>query len=140
MFKYENMVRGKMKIEEVWNLYSNVNRWSEWDTDIQNVDLEGMFVKGTKGTMFMNGMPPLAFTLDVVEKGEKFINSSSLGDIAVQFGHYIIDEGNNEYTLKHTVQITGSDDNKLQGIGQGIVANIPISMEKLFQLASIESI
>lgn len=137
MFKYENIIRGKMKIEKVWDLYSNVNQWPKWDTEMQSVDLEGKFVPGTKGTMFMKGMPPMPFTLDEVEKGKKFVNSSTFGNITVQFGHFITDEGNNEYTLKHTVVITGPNDEQLQGMGQGIVSNIPDSMEKLFQLSKM---
>lgn len=138
MFKYENIVRGKMKTDKLWDLYSNVNQWPEWDTEMQSVDLKGEFIPGTVGIMHIKNMPPLPFTLDEIEKEVKFTNSSKLGDITVQFGHFIIDEGNNEYTLKHTVLITGPNDEQLQGIGQGIVSNIPKSMEKLFQLSKVD--
>ena len=127
-----------MDIEKVWDLYSNVNRWPEWDSDMQNVILEGEFVTGTKGTMFMKEMTPLPFVLDDVQRGKVFTNSSMLGDITVQFGHFISEEGAGEYTLKHTVTITGSNEVQLQGIGQGIVANIPANMTRLSQLAKIE--
>ncbi len=135
MFNYENTITGKMNIEELWDLYSNVNRWHEWDTEMQKIELEGEFTTGTKGTMFMNGMPPLPFILDEVEKNKKFIDTSTLGNITVQFGHFIINEGNDVYTLKHTVTLTGASDEELEGIGKGIVSDLPESMEKLYQLS-----
>ena len=137
MFQYENTIKGKMDIEKVWALYSDVTRWSEWDSDMQSVALEGDFVAGAKGTMFMKEMPPLPFTLDEVEKYKAFVNSSTLGEITVQFGHFISRDENGEYTLKHTVTISGQNEAQLQGLGQGIVANIPLNMEKLFQLTKI---
>ncbi|MCL2145625.1 MAG: hypothetical protein FWH45_00345 [Methanomassiliicoccaceae archaeon] len=124
-----------MNIEKVWELYANVNKWSEWDSDMQNVVLEGKFVTGTKGTMYIKEMPPLPFVLDEVQNGKVFINSSVLGEIVVQFGHFISEDGNGECTLKHTVTITGPNEAQLQGMGQGIVLNIPGNMERLSQLA-----
>lgn len=135
MFKYENVVKGKMDIEKLWELYSNVDNWAEWDKSVQKVELKNSFATGTKGTLFMNNVPPLPFVLNEVVKNEKFIDTAVLGDIIVQFGHYIIEEINSEYTLKHTVTITGGNDNQIKGIGQGIVVDIPESMENLYQLS-----
>lgn len=138
MFQYENIVKGKINVEKVWELYSNVNRWSEWDSDMQTVELEGEFVVGANGTMFMKGMPPLPFTLSEVQKDKAFVNSSKLGDITVTFGHFISEDKNGEAILKHTVIIDGEDEAKLQGIGQGIVANISDHMGKLLELVRTE--
>jgi hypothetical protein len=134
MFQYENTVRGKMDVEKVWDLYSTVDRWPEWDTDMQKVALEGDFVTGTNGVMFMKEMPPLPFMLDDVQKGKIFVNTSVLGEITATFGHYISAESG-ECTLKHTVTITGANEAQLQAMGQGITANIPANMAKLCQLA-----
>jgi hypothetical protein len=138
MFQYENIVKGKMDIGKVWDLYSDVSRWSEWDSDMQKVVLEGKFVAGTIGTMFMKEMPPLPFRLDDVQKDKVFVNTSSLGEITVTFGHYISAEESGECALRHTVTITGENEVQLQGMGQGIVANIPASMTRLYQLAMID--
>ena len=138
MFQFENTIRGKINIEKTWILYSDVNRWPEWDLDMQKVVLEGEFADGVKGTMFMKEMPPFPFILDKVEKGKAFINSSIFGEITVTFGHFISEEKNGEYTLKHTVTIVGPNEAQLQRMGQGIVSNIPANMERLFQLVRME--
>lgn len=138
MFSYENSIRGGVNITKLWGLYSDVNYWHEWDLDIQKVKLEGEFATGTKGTLFINDLPPLPFTLDEVEQNNKFVVKSVIGEISVQFGHFIIDEGNSEYTIKHTVTITGASEEQLKGMGQSIVANISDSMKKLLQLSKEE--
>jgi len=138
MFQYENTAKGKVSIGKLWELYSDVRQWPKWDSDMQNVTLEGDFIAGTKGTMFMKEMPPLPFVLDEVKNGEAFVNSSTLGEITVAFGHFITNDGNDEYTLKHTVTITGPNEAQLQGMGQKIVSSIPANMKNLFNLAAIE--
>jgi hypothetical protein len=138
MFQYESTVKGKMDIGKVWALYSDVSRWSEWDSDMQNVVLDGAFAVGTTGTMFMKEMPPLPFRLDEVEKEKAFVNTSTLGDVAVRFGHFITSTESGEYTITHTVTITGSNEAQLQGIGHGIVAGIPAGMENLYRLSRTE--
>jgi hypothetical protein len=137
MFCYEHTVSGKMDFGEVWLRYADVSRWPEWDLDMESVTLDGSFASGTPGTMFMKGMPPLPFKLDEVEVGISFVSSTVLGDAVVQFGHFIIDEGNGEYTLKHTVTITGGDEAQVQGMGRGITASIPANMENLYRLAKV---
>lgn len=138
MFYYENEVTGAMDETKLWDLYSNVTKWAAWDSSIDKVELNGEFVKGSTGVMHMHGMPPLPFTLEDVETGKTFINSSSISGITVQFGHFIAKNENGTYTIKHTVTMTGAEDGKLQGMGKGIVSNIPASMAKLCALAKAE--
>lgn len=138
MFQYENSVNGKMDIAKVWELYSDVSRWPEWDSDMEKVELDGAFVAGVAGTMFMSGMPPLPFVLVDVEREQSFINTSTFGDVTVKFGHFIQADGDAMYTLKHTVEITGENEAQLQNIGQGIAKGIPDCMAKLYELARAE--
>lgn len=138
MFYYEHTVTGKMDLQKVWALYSDVNRWQEWDTEIQKMELNGDFVTGSSGVMYMNGLPPLPFTLDIVEKNKKFIDSTTLEKFNIQVGHFITDEGNNKLTLKHSVTVTGASQEELETIGQNIVADLPESMEKLYSLVRID--
>lgn len=134
MFYYENEVAGKMDLNMLWGFYSDVNKWPEWDAGMEKVELSGVFEKGTKGVMYMIGMPPLPFTLEEVETEKKFVNSSGMGEIVVQFGHFISKDSKDTYTVKHTVTITGPDDEQIQAMGSGIVAGIPASMKKLHGL------
>ncbi|MDR2180407.1 MAG: hypothetical protein LBP21_08870 [Synergistaceae bacterium] len=137
MFQYEYTVKGKMDIGKVWALYSDVSQWPKWQPDMVKVELEGDFAAGTKGTEFMKEMPPMPFTLEEVERNKMFVDSSTFDDVTVKIGHFISDGGNGEHSLRHTVTITGPDEAQVQELGENIVADIPDSMAKLFELAKI---
>ena len=138
MFSYENTVTGSLDVVKLWELYSDVGLWPNWDMGVQGVRLDGEFAAGAHGNMLIDGMPPLAFTLTEVKPGSLFVVSSTLDDFTVIFGHYIVDAGNGSYTLRHTVTVTGKDDMQVQGVGRGITANIPASMDNLLRLAKAE--
>lgn len=138
MYQYENIIKEKIDISEVWDLYSNVNRWQEWDTYIEKIELEGAFVNGTKGTIYMEDMPPLPFALDEVVKNKKFMVKSQLGNIMIMLGYEILTEKNsNVVTLKDTVTMTGAPDEELKAIAEGIVCFIPEIMERVVILSKI---
>ena len=63
MFKYENMVSGNIDIKKLWELYSNVSRWKEWDNDVENVVLHGNFATGSNGIMSMKNGQSLPFLI-----------------------------------------------------------------------------
>jgi len=138
MFNYENTITGKMDLEKIWSLYSNVHRWQEWDTEIQKMELVGSFATGSKGVMYMNNLPPLPFILEKVEEKKCFIDVTTLGPFTITVGHFITQEADNKITLKHTVTVTGASQAELDEVGNNIVADLPESMEKLYKLVKIE--
>lgn len=139
MYQYENITKGKIEVSKVWDLYSNINHWQEWDTYIEKVELEGAFVNGTKGIIYMEDMPPLPFILDEVVENKKFIVKSQLGNIMILLGYEILTEKNTDVvTLKDTVTMTGASDEELKAIAEGIVCFIPEIMERVVSLSKID--
>lgn len=138
MYNYKHTVKGIFDIDKLWNLYSNVSQWSSWDRSIDNAAMDGEFKEGMTGIMYMKNMPPLPFILDEVNERKSFSNSSSLGNIKVVFEHKIEECKNGEYEITHSVKISGDEQEKLQGIGQGITAAIPNSMKNLTALSGMK--
>lgn len=139
MFYYENIITRSLDINKLWDLYSNVHDWSQWDKALKEVELKGAFQTGTEGILYSNDMPPLPFQLDAVKKHVSFAVVSCFGTIKVHFGHEIIHRGKDEYSLKHSVTMEGAPEEQLNQIGQEITSGIPQSMETLIALAKIES-
>jgi len=131
MFKYENMVSGNIDIKKLWELYSNVSRWKEWDNDVENVVLHGNFATGSNGIMSMKNGQSLPFVIDSIDTEMEFTTSSHLGKITISFGHVIT-----ESTITHTVIISGGADEQMEGMGRGITANLPNAMDKLLSMVS----
>ncbi len=136
MYNFENIIKGKADIKRIWEFYSDVTKWPDWDCQINKVDMKGDFEVGAKGSMFMDNMPPLPFVLDEIEENKKFIDTSVFGDISVTFGHFITEEADGEVSIKHTVSITGPNEGQIQGMGKGITKDIPENMLRLLKLST----
>lgn len=133
MFTYENSVTGKTTVQKLWNLYSDVNKWQMWDKGIASVELFGKFAVSTSGVMNMADGAALPFSIVACEVEKSFTTQSRLGNIIVTFGHEIKENGE-LVTVTHTVTIEGGNDMQMEGMGKGIVANIPECMQRLIAL------
>ncbi len=133
MFKYENSVTGKTTDQKLWDLYSDVNKWQMWERGIKPVDLFGKFAVSTSGVMNMADGAALPFSIVACEVEKSFTTQSRLGNIIVTFGHEIKENGE-LVTVTHTVTIEGGDDMQMEGMGKGIVANIPECLQRLIAL------
>lgn len=133
MFKYENTVTGKTTVKKVWDLYSDVSKWSLWDSGIKSVDLFGAFAVSANGVMNMADGSALPFSVTECTPQKSFTTQSKFGAITVTFGHEIKESGDT-VTVKHTVTIDGGNEMQMEGMGKGIVANIPECMQRLIAL------
>ena len=131
MFKYEKTVSGNIDNKKLWELYSDVSRWKEWDIDVENVVLNGTFSSGSTGIMLMKNGQSLPFVIDSVTTEKEFTTSSCLGEITVSFIHVIT-----ATTITHTVTIVGGADAQMEGMGKGITANLPDTLNKLLSMVS----
>ncbi|MGL5514367.1 MAG: SRPBCC family protein [Sporomusa sp.] len=134
MFTYKNEIEAMVTPDKIWSLYSNVSQWPAWDVTMEKVELQGEFQAGTKGTMYMKGIPPLSFELFDVKQNERFVVIAIMGDIKVNMGHFITKNGT-VLKLTHTIEIDGGIEAQIQGIGNGISSSIPPSMEQLVSMA-----
>lgn len=130
MFKYEKTVSGNIDSRKLWELYSDVSRWKEWDTDVADVAINGEFIHGSSGVMEMKNGQSLPFIITSVETEREFTTSSCLGAITVIFIHTIT-----ETTITHTVTVDGGADAQMDGMGKGITANLPTTMDRLLTMA-----
>ena len=131
MFKYEKTVSGNIDNKKLWELYSDVSRWKEWDVDVENVALNGTFSPGNTGIMSMKNGQSLLFTIDNVSAEKEFTISSCLGEITVSFIHVIT-----ATTITHTVTIAGGAEAQMEDMGKGIIANLPDTLDKLLSMVS----
>lgn len=129
MFNYEKSVSGNIDGKKLWEFYSDVSRWEEWDADIENVILNGAFASGSSGVMNMKGGQALPFVIDSVDNEKEFTTISRLGEITVSFIHVITDT-----SITHAVTIIGGAEEQMDGMGKGITANLPVTMDKLLSL------
>lgn len=49
MWTFEHTAVTKANAKDIWELYSNISTWTEWDKGIVHASLEGPFAAGTRG-------------------------------------------------------------------------------------------
>lgn len=138
MWTYEHEVEGKVDLEKLWELYSDVSQWSKWDPSIEKVEMFGPFATGTKCTHHMTGMPPIEVTLTEVTPYKSFTDEAVMANwgITLQFGHTIEEKGEGVFVIRHTVVIMGENAQAMgEKMGPGITGDIPSCMKTLLELA-----
>lgn len=90
----------------VWRQYVDVERWSEWDDEVEWCKLEGPFVAGTRGKLKPKGGPTASFQLLEVEPNRRFHDRTSLPLTKLDFEHLLepVDGG---VRVTHTVTFSG---------------------------------
>lgn len=136
MYTFEETLTAPADAAKIWELYSDVSRWPDWNEAINSVSLDGPFASGSSGSIQVLIAPPLGFTLENVEAGERFDIVASLGDLKVTMQQLLRDDGDGECTLKHALILEGANEAMLQTIGEMLSGNIPESMRKLIDLAA----
>lgn len=136
MYLFEESMTASVSTDKVWALYSDVNRWPDWNDAINSVELNGPFENGATGSIQVLIAPPLGFRLENVEPGEGFDIVAGLGDLKVVMRQQLTDDGDGECTIKHSLTMEGANEAMLQTVGEMLSANIPDSMQRLLELAA----
>lgn len=70
--KYSAKAIIKASAETIFEFYSDVKNWKDWQPDLEFSDLEGDFEDGSEGTFKLKGSQPTKFTLGSVQSNNGF--------------------------------------------------------------------
>ena len=129
LYEYEHSETSTAPAAAIWPLWADTGRWPEWDEGVRSVVIDGPFAVGTGGTMTMDGMPPIPFTLTEVTEGRSFTDETVLPDAHLRFEHVLTDvDGGTRITYR--VTIDGPE-----GFGPQVTEDTPDAMRALARLA-----
>lgn len=92
--------------QEVWDLWSDPARWSEWDPDITSVDFDGDFTPGASGSLKPPSGPKVKWTIESVNHPTSFVTTSKLPGSTVRFEHELV-TSNDSLQVTHRVVMNG---------------------------------
>ena len=120
---------------QIWEMWSNVEKWNEWDHEVETSTLFGEFKKGSKGMLKPKGAPKSTFEMVEVNPLQKFVNRSSLPFTTMDFIH-VMEEKSGKLYLTHKIEMKGPLTFLFSKIiGKKIIKELPVAMKKLTQLA-----
>ena len=102
---YSKKIQG-LKAEQVWKVWTDLNQWHTWQSDIEYAKLEGEFKVGNTFLLKPKGGPKVKIEIIKVEPNSQFTDLTRFPG-AKMFGcHEFIVRGN-ELEIKTTMSIEG---------------------------------
>jgi hypothetical protein len=66
--KFSHILRTKATPEKIWNVWTNVDKWKQWDYNLEYSKLNGKFAEGATGFLKSRRGPESRFVIDLVAK------------------------------------------------------------------------
>ncbi|MEC3980704.1 SRPBCC family protein [Amycolatopsis sp. H20-H5] len=132
-YEYEHTVTTTAPADAVWALWSDVSRWTEWDTSLEAITLDGPFAPGSGGTMTIPGQPLITYILTEVEPGVAFSDETAIPGGVLRFGHRLT-TADGLTTITHRVEIDGPPE-MAKEFGPVVTEDVPEAMRALAKLA-----
>jgi hypothetical protein len=132
MFEWSHQVETAATPEQVWPLYADVTRWLEWDTGLEGVTLDGPFAVGSRGTLQVEGQPPLTWELTEVVEGQLFTDVTVIPGVATLTFVHRLEAAPTGAVITHEVRIDGPAAAQL---GPMVTSDTPEAMESLARIA-----
>jgi uncharacterized protein YndB with AHSA1/START domain len=136
MWVTEHSVETTAAPEAIWREWSDVDRWPEWNGDIERIELDGPFAVGTRITMTPIGDEPVELRIAEAVEPELFVDEADLGEIVVRTIHRVEELDQGRRRVMYRMEITGSAADTLgPQIGPEISGDFPQVLAALVERA-----
>lgn len=102
---YSKKVKG-LKADQVWKVWTDVNQWHTWQSDIEYAKLEGEFKVGNTFLLKPKGSPRVNIEITKVEPNKVFVDLTRFPLAKMYGSHEFIIHGD-ELEIRTTMSIDG---------------------------------
>jgi uncharacterized membrane protein len=102
---YSKKIKG-LQADQVWKVWTDINQWHTWQSDIEQATLEGDFKVGNTFLLKPKGGPKVKIELIKVEPNQQFIDLTRFPGAKMYGSHEFIMHGD-ELEIKTTMSIEG---------------------------------
>ena len=126
-----------VKKEDVWRLWSDVNNWPKWDTELKYCKMDAPFTKGSHFILKPNKGPKVKITLSEVISNKKFTDYTKFPG-AIMYDAHEIEETSNGLRITSTITVKGFLSFIWTNlVAKNVAASVPKQMDALVELASL---
>ena len=95
MWSCEHSVQADVAPQAIWQAWSEVERWPEWNRDIARIELSGRFADGSTIAMTTHDQDIVELRIAQLEEGELFTDEAEVAGTKVRTLHRIeqLDDG-----------------------------------------------
>ncbi len=109
MWSHEESIETSASPARVWELFSDVQHWKDWNAGIESIELHGPFAEGTTFTMKSPGQDALTSILIQVKPSQSFTDETVVGETRVLVSHRLEPLPPGRTKIVYSTQITGPD-------------------------------
>ena len=107
MWAAEHSVETGATPEAIWRQWADVDRWPEWNGDIERIELAGPFAAGSRIVMTPIGEEPIELRIAEAVEPELFVDEAELGEIVVRTTHRVERLDGERARVTYRMEITG---------------------------------
>lgn len=89
MWTTEHSIETNVGADAIWRAWADVEAWGQWNEDIEQVELTGLFATGSTIAMTPKGQDPVLLRIADVIVGEQFIDEAEVAGTVVRTMHRI---------------------------------------------------
>jgi Polyketide cyclase / dehydrase and lipid transport len=107
MWRTEHSIETTATPDAIWRQWADVAGWLEWNGDIERIELDGPFARGSRITMTPIGQDPIELRITNAAKPDVFVDEADLGDIVVKTFHRVDPLGEGRSMVAYRMEISG---------------------------------
>lgn len=136
MWTYEHAVEADVAAEAIWEIWTDVERWGDWNSDIESVAIDGPFAVGSTIAMTPRGGEPVALRIVEARPGELFVDEAEFGGAVIRTAHRIELLDDDRIRIVYSTEIGGPAAEKVgPEIGPMVTDDFPETIAALVDLA-----
>ncbi|GAA2082673.1 hypothetical protein GCM10009759_00080 [Kitasatospora saccharophila] len=136
MWQHECTAETAAAPHAVWAVLGDLDNWTDWDTSMEAVALDGPFEVGGTVTMTPVGQDPIVSVITRIEPGRAYADRTEFGGAVLDFSHTLTALPGGGTRVVHRLEITGPDAGRLgPELGPMITEDFPEAMAALLARA-----
>ena len=136
MWQTEHSTQTTATPEAVWTVWSDVERWPEWNGDLERAEISGPFDAGSTITMHPRVGDAIELRLADVSKPVRFTDEADLGQVIVRTVHEIRPDDGDGSRIVYRMEIRGPAADTIGAqVGPEITADFPDVLAALAERA-----
>jgi uncharacterized protein YndB with AHSA1/START domain len=107
MWSSEQSVQTDVAPQAIWQAWTDVERWPEWNADIGRIELSGPFAVGSTIAMTSHEQDNVELRIAQVEEGELFVDEADVAGTTVRTLHRIDRLGEGRVQVVYRLEASG---------------------------------
>jgi uncharacterized protein YndB with AHSA1/START domain len=136
MWTVEHSVETGAAPEAIWSLWSDVDRWPEWNADLANAELDGAFEAGSTIRMTSADGDVVELRIAEAEPPVRFVDEAQVGGITVRTTHRVDRAAADRVRIVYRMEISGPEADTIgRELGPQISGDFPDVLAALAERA-----